>query len=504
MLASYSQTIATMFKNPDPQSALLKIHTRARWSCSTPSFSSYRKQKGIRLCWGATQDTTDTNSLQWPTAVAGGSSNASQLLAARRAQLFTARINGALHSSHANSPAMFPGTSPVLASLNSSQEQHPGKIAGSYRQFLMIQQFCAQFTTSGAHQTNQTVALSDSWRWKYIKQPAVLELGFPQQIFKQNKIADQDAIKQLRNCLRDRQWDVLSPNHLQQLFPLVRNSWAAGTATSYSNSAIDLVCSVLQDLLQTAETCPSLELLFELEMLCSYATLLEEMQPLACGIFGGSWLDIGTMSLSQLHGTERCQIRRLLDELHNLSQGRTAPVIINENFCVADGNHRVAAVWLWNMLHICKSTNWSLEDDSFQHAISNYIAEHLTPTTLVSLHEALHYLGIILSDPGSEKLLTKHLRPRICNLYFDALPVVPLLEYCSLAVIAREYEAGRYSRLDPAVYELLTRTPGATLPARACYHFADRVPLPWFSQQPASCGYHHTCQEREPVLEWNF
>jgi hypothetical protein len=40
---------------------------------------------------------------------------------------------------------------------------------------------------------------------------------------------------------------------------------------------------------------------------------------------------------------------------------------------------------------------------------------------------------------------------------------------------------GSLVRFDPAIYALLQQESTTFLPARACYHFADRIPLPWFS-----------------------
>ena len=62
------------------------------------------------------------------------------------------------------------------------------------------------------------------------------------------------------------------------------------------------------------------------------------------------------------------------------------------------------------------------------------------------------------------------------------MPVVAISEYRSPTVVGSEYDRHqRYVRFDPHVYELLASLPNAVLPARACYHFTDRIPLPWFS-----------------------
>ncbi|MEZ4544398.1 MAG: hypothetical protein R3C24_10895 [Cyanobacteriota/Melainabacteria group bacterium] len=65
--------------------------------------------------------------------------------------------------------------------------------------------------------------------------------------------------------------------------------------------------------------------------------------------------------------------------------GRTAPVVINEHESIADGNHRLTAAWLWNLLNASVKTCWKIDDTNFK-AIADFIIEghkgEISPVTI--------------------------------------------------------------------------------------------------------------------------
>jgi hypothetical protein len=182
--------------------------------------------------------------------------------------------------------------------------------------------------------------------------------------------------------------------------------------------------------------------------------------------------------------------------MQNLASGRTAPLIVNELSCVCDGNHRLGAVWIWNMLHTCPDVLWQTGNPLFEARLSTFFNKHRNERTHVALVNALEGLSSLLNLEESAQALLS-LSTEIAAKQVEILPVVPMPSYNKFALDLIAFESeGQFNRFDPQYYWILQAQCDTFLPARACYHFADRVAMPWFSvlsksakmEQNAACG----------------
>ena len=151
--------------------------------------------------------------------------------------------------------------------------------------------------------------------------------------------------------------------------PEVHSLWSS-TTFSYSDKSLNIANKILLRELNSLDEKTLLALLFELEVFATYSTLTENMHPVASGFFANSWLDIGSLELAKIRATEQCQPDRLFEEIFNLRDGKIAPIAVNEFGCVADGNHRLTATWIWNILSACQSYTWSIENEAFQRRVA--------------------------------------------------------------------------------------------------------------------------------------
>ncbi len=226
-----------------------------------------------------------------------------------------------------------------------------------------------------------------------------------------------------------------------------------------------------------------LYVLFELEALISYKTMSAGLQTFAAGVFAGNFVEVALYPLGRLGATEFCVRERLFDEVINLVGRGFAPVVINEMGLVADGNHRVTASWIWNILkHTAdKNLDWSMDCPEFQKATAEYFEQ--SKESAVSRHEALSHLAYFLSRPEYRSKLNTYIRPLLAEYdYIKELPVVFLPEYLSQAVVKSHYDEGtKVERACPSVYETLAKNDKLVLPPRASYHFTDSALLPWFT-----------------------
>jgi hypothetical protein len=221
--------------------------------------------------------------------------------------------------------------------------------------------------------------------------------------------------------------------------------------------------------------------LFELEFYASYSTLLKRHKLIASGFYGGRWLDVMAVPLGSLRASAQCEGGRLLDELKSIEAGRTAPISVNEYGCVADGNHRLVAAVIWQILHITAKYKWSLDDESFQAAVACCISCNVLKLHHSTISESLFWLGRFLANP-EQKVVLETLRPSIEQVSIDELPAVPMLEYCTAAIAGpRSAPDEVLTRFNPTAYEQLNADPELMLQPRACFHLTDCIPLPWFS-----------------------
>lgn len=467
---------------------LTYVGRKCSWTISDPHAPSYLKRKGIELHRRAVTGAGTTLSgssllsdrlltqLQWDS------------LALRRwTYLFGPRLQASLKRVGGQPPILFPGL-PLALELFRDNSKEPGKSSeltiDLFRRIASLQLECGPST----QQTDDriTSALPNKkWSWQFMERPALEQIILNTSA----RALDTDPEKQLFPNIRQLTKRAISRPfkdqrlaEMRSILETIHTAWSRAAAPSYSESSLLAAEEIISRELSSNGDLNIIPLLFEIENFAATETIFKRMSPLASGMYGGVWLEIGTMPLHSVTGTELCQSSRLYDELISLANGHTAPLIVNEFGCLADGNHRLTAAWIWNILSALKNEIWSLDNPDFQSSVSSVIAGLNGKISLVSQHEALHHLDVFLCDESLRANLVENLQNKHAMQPISELPVIPLLEYSTLAVIGEAYcDSQDCVRFEPGTYELFTKQPNVVLPARACYHFADRVPLPWFS-----------------------
>jgi len=284
------------------------------------------------------------------------------------------------------------------------------------------------------------------------------------------------------------QADDFSPASVKALLSVVRQAWHQSILSSKPEAEIiseQAIEQASQWLRQNQEKIGDnlLYVLFELDAMIAYQSISAGLHTFAAGVFAGNFVEVALYPLVKLGATEFCVRERLFDEVINLVGRGFAPVVINELGLIADGNHRVTASWIWNILKYTAEQNldWSLDDEEFQKATASYFAQ--SQESAVSRHEALSHLAYFLSRPEYRSKLNTYIRPLLADYdYIKELPVVFLPEYLSQAVVKSHYDEGsKIERACPSVYETLALNDKLVLPPRASYHFTDSALLPWFT-----------------------
>lgn len=220
--------------------------------------------------------------------------------------------------------------------------------------------------------------------------------------------------------------------------------------------------------------------LYELDAFAAFASCLALVTPVAAGVYGQTWLEVASAPVGACRASEFCLPERVLEELANLPARRFAPVVLNEHMCVTDGNHRLTAVWIWNMLHATLDCRWQLDNQTWQQALAAFAVQANWQPALGA--EALTHLGQFAG--ASDKLARLDaLRPALQALGpIATLPVTMLPEYLAGAVDKALYEKdGALVHISPQLYATIASRQDCLLPARLPYHFTDTVELPWFS-----------------------
>lgn len=262
---------------------------------------------------------------------------------------------------------------------------------------------------------------------------------------------------------------------VRQKFKEIRKAWSlTSSPLVYERQSLSLAIEYLK-------SHQSIEVWFELEEFVSYCTLRQSLNVVASGFYCGHWVDVAAAPLYTLRATEKCLPARLMQELENLAAGRIAPLIVNEEGCVSDGNHRLVAAWVWKMLHDCQNYRWQTSDPLFKSALRLFFERNKTDKTHFALINAIESLSAVLHKKESLSALGR-LRDLISQTSLDILPIVPMLSYNTFALDGTAFDTRScIQRFSPLLYKELSTNAFASFPARACYHFADRVVLPWFS-----------------------
>lgn len=335
----------------------------------------------------------------------------------------------------------------------------------------------------------------EEWAWTNIAEPQLLFLHQVIEDETEKERPSQSSQQEILSILQERalvlyqqaQLDEFSLSSVRALLTLVRRAWHQSIL---SESAQTETMSE-RALIQAAQFLKSnqklndnlLYVLFELDAMIAYQSISANLQTFAAGVFAGNFVEVALYPLVKLGATEFCVRERLFDEVINLVGRGFAPVVINELGLIADGNHRVTASWIWNILKYTEERghDWSLDDQEFQKAIADYFAQ--SQESAVSRHEALSHLAYFLSRPEYRSKLNTYIRPLLADYdYIKELPVVFLPEYLSQAVVKSHYDEGsKIERACPSVYETLALNDSLVLPPRASYHFTDSALLPWFT-----------------------
>jgi hypothetical protein len=237
--------------------------------------------------------------------------------------------------------------------------------------------------------------------------------------------------------------------------------------------------------LRQASTKRDDELLFavamELEEFLSYSRLRRSLNIVHTSQHDNKWTDIAALSPQSLQSTEKCLPYRLIDELNNIANGRTAPLLINEFGCVADGNHRLAAAFAWNVLHACDEIQSHTPPETIINTLQTHFPVPLSPGNRLTALNAFEGLSAILANSEQRKSLMA-LMYKIKSEKILTLPVIPILSYNGLAIEKIDHQSRtEYRRFPPEYYAYMQEHQNSYLKSRACFHLADRMALPWFS-----------------------
>lgn len=322
------------------------------------------------------------------------------------------------------------------------------------------------------------------WSWNLIQHPALKFVAFEHSM---QPAQGADLIARMVERVRL----LLRSDDPVPILSYIRSCWTYSSDNpTYSESVLAQCRQWLAELqivlLEESNADSLLSTLFEIEAYASYASSLAQLQVVGGGSFGGNWVEVAAVPICELRPSELCQRDRLFQELFNLPSRGFAPVVVNEKLCIADGNHRLTASWLWNLLCTLSNLEWDLGNREFQKGVADFIgANSIFPVTI---HQMLTHLQSYLLNASSKQTLTRKLQPEVSpRQVLNVLPATLLPEYLSGAVVKDAYDRGiAIRRAEPALYDILHSTPHAVLPPRASYHFTDRALLPWFSLQSFS------------------
>ena len=322
------------------------------------------------------------------------------------------------------------------------------------------------------------------WPWQHVERPHITALN-PGLLYGWYPTEDNENHDKTWREIKELVTGELTMPSIRSILELVHSEWGKTLRTNFDLKYLTLAAEILKIESQKIESEALLSLIFELESFAHYSSITNRHTEIYTGTFEGLWVEVVEASIQTIRATELCQTERLFDELINLCEGRTAPVILNEYGSIADGNHRFTAVWLWNLLSATRDCCWSIGDDQFQRSIGEFLRRKKAQISPVTVHEILRHLALILQNREQGEKLREYLKPRFNNnriqYQIENLPAVFISTYNNVAAIAEIYDRdGDIVRFEPGIYEALLSLNSKVLPERACYHFADRVPLPWF------------------------
>ncbi|MBP9090046.1 hypothetical protein KBI23_03395 [bacterium] len=462
-------------------------------SCSVPNLRLYEEQKKIQV--------VTTSQLNFGNEISATKLQDTSALAATL--FYHLRLEAALTHCHPGEkiapPSYFPG--PIIPGPGGPHchEVNRGNLLfDQFKHLLSFDRKAASRLIRSSHE-NQTNLFAtqaqgtEEWAWTHIAAPQLLFLH--QVMEAEEKRPSQASQLETLRTLQDQALALYSKAQLtgfsltsvRNLLSLIRRAWHQSILPDLQSESMaeQALLQASQFLRQNQNRIGDnlLYVLFELDAMLAYQSISTGLQTFAAGVFAGNFVEVALYPLVKLGATEFCVRERLFDEVINLVGRGFAPVVINELGLIADGNHRVTASWIWNILKYTaeKNLDWSLDNQDFQKAIADYFAQ--SDESAVSRHEALSHLAHFLSRPEYRSKLNTYIRPLLAEYdYIKELPVVFLPEYLSQAVVKSHYDEGsKIERACPSVYETLALNDSLVLPPRASYHFTDSALLPWFT-----------------------
>lgn len=455
-------------------------------SFQDPDLSTYSKQKSLQLVSETNDDLSCLDGFNWLDAPVGAS-DVPRYLSRIWDNFFSRRVCASLDcdAGYARVLSLFPGNT-VLSVYSENKFRYRGSLA--FEQFLLLFDYSNGSPIEGFDRIGTRKRAVDEtpfWPWEEIAQPklqfvtADYELDFDP-VVKGNTIAKQRFLSDLYD---NAYAAINSEDRVEHTcLTLVHKAWSDTPPPVYSKFAINVVSRLIEQAKPRLNKQNLLPFLFELEMFASYETYVSRISPVASGWYSNTWLDVGFMPLTQIRATELCVRERLVQELFNLPSRGFAPVVVNEFDSVADGNHRVTASWIWNILKNAMHTEWALDNVQFQSQVKAYVDAHREALGQVSLYESLKQLASLLSDDQIRNRLNHVLKPTMKRTRaIRKLPVIMLPEYSMGTVEKGSYDqSGILMRVPPSLYSELALSNDLVLPPRASYHFTDAVPMPWF------------------------
>jgi hypothetical protein len=426
------------------------------------------------------------------------------------------------HSPSSHAPSYFPGSiipGPGGASCN---EVTRGNLLFAQFQYLLAFDGETRDRVAQLADTNRSSAApsrpfcreessNEAWLWKYIEEPKLYSLHQAPLPQSDTTLTPAQALailkKQAAGLLQTAAAKNFDEQSVLNILALVAQAWFSPSSglspVTWGEGAVNKSRTALVRYHKTITEQNILPFIFELEAMASHISLGEEREDrksFARGVFAGNFIEVAMAPVTSIKPTEFCVRERLFDEVINLSSRGFAPVVINEYGLVADGNHRLTAAYVWNILKYCQDLEWCLDNEQFQRraaafadAVQNGLLKTNSQVSPISMHQALSHLSYFLCRPDWRARLNSYTRPLLKRHDFMSdLPVVVLPEYLSGAVVKSLYDDGeRIERACPSMYEAMSLNNHLVLPPRASYHFTDAALLPWFTVLKTSCGTKH-------------
>lgn len=381
--------------------------------------------------------------------------------------------NGASHLTH------FPGH--IVPGMGEGRRRKIGSL--SFEKFLHVLDLHGGFPHPphehnffySTEEINQPV-----WLWEKVPKP-YLQIIHPVKVEeKATPTRKHELVVRLDHelDLMLKQWRIPT----KKILNFVRRNWSPDTKVRWTESSLSIAQDLFLQAKSIAQDIDWLSFVFEVENCVSRIQYSQKLNLHSWGQFNGCWIEVGSLILSEIHSTELCVTERLLAELISVRTRGFAPIVVNEFGSDTDGTHRLTASWMWNLLQTLKGLEFSFENKKFQNAVYRFIRIYKKEMGPVITHEILRVLQEIISDNGMFNILCVQILPGIDNYKpITRLPVLFLPEYSAGTVLKSLYDDGIGAyRVNPVIYEVLSKNRHLVLPPRGPYHLTDRSILPWF------------------------